>query len=89
MDNRFNEIRRKISVLRAEMLVTEKAVRDLVNRELDCTDLSFRLMAMRADLAELVRRWREAGGGEKLSAVAEGLGQDARPRGHGKRVRAR
>lgn len=84
MDNRFNEIRRKISVLRAEMLVTEKAVRDLVNRDLDCKDLSFRLMAMRADLAELIRRWREAGGGDRLSAV-DGLKRDAR---HGKRVRA-
>lgn len=88
MDNRFNEIRRKISVLRAEMLVTEKAVHDLVNRDLDCTDLSFRLMAMRADLAELVRRWREAGGGDRLSAVAEGLRQDARLRSRGKRIRA-
>jgi hypothetical protein len=88
MDNRFNEIRRNISVLRAEMLVTEKAVRDLVNRDLDCKDLSFRLMAMRADLAELVRRWREAGGGDRLS-VAEGLRREARVRGRGKRVGSR
>jgi hypothetical protein len=73
MDNRFNEIRRKISALRAEMLAAEKSVRDLVNRDLDCTDLSFRLMAMRADLAALIRRWREAGGGDELTAVAEGL----------------
>jgi hypothetical protein len=51
------------------MLVTEKAVRDLVNRDLDYTDLSFRLMAMRADLAALIRRWREAGGGDRLTAV--------------------
>ena len=70
------------------MLVTEKAVRDLVNRDLDCKDLSFRLMAMRADLAELVRRWREAGGGDRLS-VAEGLRREARVRGPGKRVSSR
>jgi len=88
MDNRFNEIRRKISVLRAEMLVTEKAVRDLVNRDLDCKDLSFRLMAMRAELAELVRRWREAGGGDRLPAVAEGLRRDGRLGSRGKRVTA-
>lgn len=88
MDNRFNEIRRKISMLRAEMLVTEKAVRDLVNRDLDCKDLAFRLMAMRADLAELVRRWREAGGGDRLSAVPEGLRRDACLGSRGKRVSA-
>jgi hypothetical protein len=88
MDNRFNEIRRKISALRAEMLVTEKAVRDLVNRDLDCTDLSFRLMAMRADLAKLIRRWREAGGGDSLSVAAEGLKRGVRLGSRGKRVKA-
>jgi hypothetical protein len=88
MDNRFNEIRRKISALRAEMLVMEKAVRDLVNRDLDCTDLSFRLMAMRADLAVLVGRWKDAGGGDRLPSVPEGLKRDARPGSRGKRLRA-
>ena len=88
MDNRFNEIRRKISTLRAEMLVMEKAVRDLVNRDLDCTDMSLRLMAARADLAELIRRWREAGGGDSLFVVAEGVRRGARLAGRGKHVRA-
>lgn len=88
MDNRFNEIRRKISTLRAEMLVMEKAVRDLVNRDLDCTDMSLRLMAARADLAKLIRRWREAGGGDRLSVVAEGLKRDARLASRGKRAKA-
>lgn len=88
MDNRFNEIRRKISVLRAEMLAAEKSVRDLVNRDLDCTDLLFRLMAMRTDLAALIRRWRKAGGGDGLTAVAEGLKRGARLESRGKRVRA-
>jgi hypothetical protein len=86
MDNRFNEIKRKISVLRAEMLVMEKAVGDLVNRDLDCTDMSLRLMAARADLAVLIRRWREAGGGDELFAVPEGLRRDVRLNGRGKRV---
>ncbi len=88
MDNRFNEIRRKISSLRAEMLVMEKVVRDLVNRDLDCTDMSLRLMAARADLATLIRRWREAGGADRLSAVPEGLRQAARPGRRGKRLGA-
>jgi hypothetical protein len=88
MDNRFNEIRRKISALRAEMLVMEKAVRDLVNRDLDCTDMSLRLMAARADLAALIRRWREAGGGDGLSPVPQGLSRATRFGSAGKRVRA-
>jgi hypothetical protein len=88
MDNRLNEIRRKIIALRAEMLVMEKAVRDLVNRDLDCTDTSLRLMAARADLAVLIRRWREAGGSDRLSVVPEGLRRDARLGGRGKRVKA-
>ena len=88
MDNRFNEIRRKISALRAEMLAAEKSVRELVNRDLDCTDLSFRLMAMRTDLSALIRRWREAGGDDKLTAVAEGLKRGAHPENRGKRVSA-
>jgi hypothetical protein len=88
MDNRFNEIRRKISALRAEMPVMEKAVRDLVNRDLDCTDMSLRLMAARAELAELIRRWRKAGGGDGLTAVPAGLRRDARLGGRGKHGKA-
>jgi hypothetical protein len=81
MDNRFNEIKRKISALRAEMLVMEKAVRELVSRDLDCTDMSLRLMAARADLAALIRRWKDAGGGEGLSAVPERLRRNLGARG--------
>jgi hypothetical protein len=85
MDNRFNEIKRKISALRAEMPVMEKAVRDLVNRDLDCTDMSLRLMAARIELGALIRRWREAGG-DTLAAAPERLRRDVRPGGRGKRV---
>jgi hypothetical protein len=81
MDNRFNEIKRKISALRTEMSVMEKAVRDIVSRDLDCTDMSLRLMAARADLAVLIRRWKEAGGGEGLSAVPERLRRSPGARG--------
>lgn len=88
MDNRLNEIKRKISALRAEMLVMEKVVRDLVNRDLECTDMSLRLMAARADLATLIRHWREAGGADRVSAVPEGLRRNPRPGRRGKRVGA-
>jgi len=71
MDNRINEIRRKISALRAEMSEIEAAVRDQVNRDLDCTADAQRLMAMRAELAGLIGRWKAAGGSERLPSVRE------------------
>ena len=58
MDNRINEIRRKISALRSEMAEIEAAVRDQVNHDLDCTADARRLMAMRAELAGLIGGWR-------------------------------
>ena len=58
MDNKINEIRRKISTLRAEMSLVEASIRDQVNRDLDCSGASYRLMAMRAEVAELVGRWK-------------------------------
>ena len=77
MDNKINEIRRKISALRAEMTLVEAAIREQINHDLDGTDLSLRLMTMRVDLTVLIRRWREAGGGDRLFAVPEGLRRGA------------
>jgi hypothetical protein len=71
MDNRINEIRRKISALRAEMAEIEAAVRDQVNHDLDCTTDARRLMAMRAELAGLIGRWKAAGGSEQLPSVRD------------------
>ncbi|MGL3208372.1 hypothetical protein [Bradyrhizobium sp. BR 1433] len=73
MDNKINEIRRKISTLRAEMTLIEASIRDQVNRDLDCSEASYRLMAMRAEVAQLVGRWKAAGGGERLPTVRERL----------------
>lgn len=78
MDNRINEIRRKIKVLRAEMLAIEDSIRDLVNRDLKYTDRSLRLMAMRAELVALVDRWKAAGGGDRLPTVRERLWENNR-----------
>ena len=36
MDNRLNEIRRKISFLRSEMLATEDIIRKQINQDEDC-----------------------------------------------------
>lgn len=73
MDNKINEIRRKISALRAEMTLVEASIRDQVNRDLDCSEASYRLLAMRAEVAELIGRWKAAGGGDRLPTVRERL----------------
>jgi hypothetical protein len=73
MDNRINEIRRKISVVRAEMPAIEREVRLQVSQDLDCTDAALKLMAMRRELALLVAEWRAAGGNEPLPTLQERL----------------
>jgi chorismate mutase len=78
MDNRVNELRRKISSLRAEMMVVEAAIRDQVNRDRDCAEASLRLMAKRAELLVLVGEWKAAGGGDRLPTVEERLKQNHR-----------
>ena len=80
MDNKINEIRRKISALRTEMTLVEASIRDQINRDLDCSEASYRLMAMRAEVAELIGRWKAAGGGDHLPSVRERLS-----RSHGDR----
>ena len=47
MDNKLNEIRRKIRFLRAEMLGAEDNIRQQVNRDEDCSAAAVRLMSMR------------------------------------------
>ena len=73
MDNKVNEIRRRISALRAEMTLVEATIRDQVNGDADCSEASYRLMAMRAEVAELIGRWRAAGGSDRLPTVRERL----------------
>ncbi|MBP1297616.1 hypothetical protein DXU06_11615 [Bradyrhizobium elkanii] len=55
------------------MTLIEASIRDQVNRDLDCSEASYRLMAMRAEVAELIVRWKAAGGGERLPTVRERL----------------
>jgi len=71
MDNRINEIRRKISSLRTEMALLETAIRDQVNHDLDCTEAACRLMAMRAELVALIGRWKAAGGNAWMPGLRE------------------
>jgi hypothetical protein len=66
MDNRINETRRKISLLRAEMVRVEDTMRDQIRQDLDSTHPALRLMEMRKELAALVADWGAAGGNEHL-----------------------
>ena len=79
MDNRINEIRRKISLLRAEMVRVEDAMRDQIRHDLDSTDSALQLMDMRKELAALVADWRAAGGSEHLPTIQERLKINNRP----------
>jgi hypothetical protein len=69
MDNRINEIRRKISALRLEMADTEAAVRDLVARDMDCTKAALAQLELRRRIKLLIGEWRAAGGGDLLPDV--------------------
>jgi hypothetical protein len=73
MDNRLNEIRRKISRLRSDMLVTEDMIRKQINRNEDCTEDSLRLMSMRTAMLSLIGERDRLGGSERLLDVEERL----------------
>ena len=73
MDNRINEIRCKMGVLRVEMTCVEDAMRDQIKHDLDCTESALRLMAMRTEMAALVAEWKAAGGSEPLPTIRERL----------------
>jgi len=79
MDNRLNELRRKIRALRLNMLELEAAIRDQVNHDRDCTDSALRLMAMRQEMTALVGEWVLLGGAERLPTIQERLRENYRP----------
>ena len=78
MDNRINEIRCKMGVLRVEMTREEDAMRDEIKHDLDCTESALRLMAMRTEMAALVAEWKAAGGSEPLPTIQERLSANYR-----------
>ena len=66
MDNKLNEIRNKIKLLRSEMLAVEDAIRKLVNRNVECGAAALEVMAMRRDVLALIRERNRLGGDERL-----------------------
>jgi hypothetical protein len=73
VDNTLNEIRRRISILRSQMLVTEDVIRKQIDRDEDCTHASLRLMAMRTKMLGLIAARDSLGGSERLLSVEERL----------------
>lgn len=78
MDNKLNEIRRKIRFLRQEMLSAEATIREQVNRDDDCSEASMQLMAMRVVMLGLIAERNRLGGEERLLDVGERLKLDYR-----------
>jgi tetrahydromethanopterin S-methyltransferase subunit G len=78
MDNRLNEIRRKIRFLRAEMLGAEDTIRKQINRDEGCAEASIQLMAMRVVMLGLIGERNRLGGEERLLDVEERLKADTR-----------
>ena len=78
MDNKLNEIRRKIRFLRAEMLGAEDNIRKQVNRGEDCSEAAVHLMSMRVVMLGLIGERNRLGGEERLLNVDERLKLDVR-----------
>ena len=81
MDNKLNEIRRKIKFLRAEMLGAEDNIRKRVNRDEDCSEAAVHLMSMRVVMLGLIGERNRLGGEERLLNVDERLKLDVRAAG--------
>ena len=81
MDNKLNEIRRKIKFLRAEMLGAEDNIRQRVNRDEDCSEAAVHLMSMRVVMLGLIGERNRLGGEERLLNVDERLKLDVRAAG--------
>ena len=78
MDNKLNEIRRKIRFLRAEMLGAEENIRKKINRDEDCSEDALHLMSMRVVMLGLISERNRLGGEERLLNVDERLKLDVR-----------
>ena len=78
MDNRLNEIRRKIKILREIMLSEEDNIRKQVDRDQDCSEGALHLMSMRVVMLGLISERNRLGGEERLLNVDERLKLDVR-----------
>ena len=72
MDNRINEIRRKVSALRAQMVELEELARNQVKHDLDCSEAAARQLALRREMVGLIGEWKAAGAGDRLPSPPDG-----------------
>jgi hypothetical protein len=79
MDNRLNEIRKKIRTFRAAMRVVETEMRKQIAHDQDCTAAGTRLLAMRKGLAVMIEEFTALGGVVLLPTVHERLKENYRP----------
>jgi hypothetical protein len=78
MDNKLNEIRRKIKILREIMLSEEDTIRKQVDLDQDCAEAALHLMSMRVVMLGLIGERNRLGGEERLLNVDERLKFDVR-----------
>src|SRR3954454_18763403 len=78
MNNKLNEIRRKIRFLQSEMLGAEDNIRKKVNRDEDCSEAAVHLMSMRVVMLGLIGERNRLGGEERLLNCGERLKLDVR-----------
>src|ERR1700709_299559 len=55
MDNRINEIRKKIRALRVSMLEAEAIMHEQINRDEECSEIAGEILTMRGAMSLLVR----------------------------------
>ena len=67
MDNRVSEIRKKIRALRVTMLKAEALMRDQINRDEECSVAARQILAMRAEMSQLVKERERLGDREPIS----------------------
>jgi hypothetical protein len=87
VDNRLNEIRKKIRAFRAEMSVVETEMRKQITHDQDCAAAGKRLLAMRKDLAVMIQELTALGGAVPLPKVDERLKENYRPVSKSRMVR--
>jgi hypothetical protein len=68
MDNRINEIRKKIRALRISMLEAEAIMHDRINRDEECSFVAGEVLKMRGVMSQLVRERTLLGDREPILA---------------------
>jgi|UPI000485841C hypothetical protein len=66
MDNRINEIRKKIRALRVSMLEAEAIMHDQINRDEECSEIAGEIMVMRAAMSLFVQERDRLGDREPI-----------------------